>query len=367
MKKICLIFTVILLFASLVSCSDNYEPVESTAEEKTTVMTLFCEENTYEVKYELYRALFLNLKNDVDGGDSTVWTGDKKEEYIEKIDALITERVSEIYSVFHIAKKIGIDLYSDEIDNIVKDYIKASVEGGVINSTEIKGFDGDYDKYLESLREMNLNYSVQDLLYRYSIALEKIQLYYAGNLDSEEHLENAVAGEIKYTEEDIRKFYDSNECVRVIRGFFSSEIYTKQKAQQFRDEISKLNSEREVAIYIINRTTSGATDILNGELIATNNLERRYYRDVIDAAFTLSAFETGPVYEISTGYEDGYIVIYRTIKSEEYYENCYDDIVRVYIDNEIGKIIDGTTDSLANSAEKNDYLNNLNRAEISMD
>ena len=81
----------------------------------------------------------------------------------------------------------------------------------------------------------------------------------------------------------------------------------------------------------------------------------------------LTAFETGPVYEISTGYEDGYIVIYRTIKSEEYYESCYDEIVRVYVDNEIGKIIDSTSDSLFNGAAKKDYLNSLDRSEISMD
>ena len=367
MKKIYLIFTIFLLTVLLVSCSEEYEPVESTAEEKTVVMTLSYEGSTYEIKYELYRALFLNLKRDVDGGDNTVWSGDKKDEYIEKIDALIIERVSEIYSVFHIANKIGIDIYSDEFDEIVKDYIKASVEGGSINSTQIDGFGGDYDKYLESLREMNLNYSVQDLLLRYSIASEKIQLHYAGNLDTEEHIENTVTGAINYTEEDIREFYDSNDCVRVIRGFFSSEIYTKEKAEQFRDEIAKLNSEREVAIYIINRTTAGASDIINGELIATHNLERRYYKELVDGVFMLTAFETGPVYEISTGYEDGYIVIYRTIKSEEYYESCYDEIVRVYVDNEIGKIIDSTSDSLFNGAAKKDYLNSLDRSEISMD
>ena len=94
MKKltsiVLIIATLALSILSLASCTKNkYAPVESTAEEKKVVMTLSIDSDKYEVKYELYRALFLALRDEVDGGDRSVWSGENKAEYIEKIDALI--------------------------------------------------------------------------------------------------------------------------------------------------------------------------------------------------------------------------------------------------------------------------------------
>ena len=56
-KLICALLTVAMLLA-LISCGD-YEPVPSTADEARTVMTFRIEGEKYELKYELYRCLFL--------------------------------------------------------------------------------------------------------------------------------------------------------------------------------------------------------------------------------------------------------------------------------------------------------------------
>ena len=92
------VIAVLLIVASLLSLfgckKEKYPPVESTEEENKIVMRLQYQDKTYEVKYELYRAFFLNYKSQVDGGDESVWSGDNKAEYINKINELITAKIS---------------------------------------------------------------------------------------------------------------------------------------------------------------------------------------------------------------------------------------------------------------------------------
>ena len=122
MKKILALFLLISTLFTMISCSKGkYEPVESTEEEKRTVMTMQIDGDEYEVKYELYRALFLNYKSSVDGGDSSVWSGDNKAQYVEKIDAMILDRITEIYSAFAICKRIGFDVYSKDVEKKINE------------------------------------------------------------------------------------------------------------------------------------------------------------------------------------------------------------------------------------------------------
>ena len=116
---------------TLVSCGDDgYEPVESTAEERRVIMRLTVNGRTYDVKYELYRALFLNYKAQVDGGDASVWSGPDKAAYVERINNIITDRVCEIYSAFALCDELDIDLDSSSVDEQIDEYIRHSVEGG---------------------------------------------------------------------------------------------------------------------------------------------------------------------------------------------------------------------------------------------
>ena len=95
MKKIIAFILLAASLFTLASCGDeDYPPVESSAVEAQVVMTIEFEEKKYDVKYELYRALFLSLRKSVDGGDASVWTGDNKSEYIGKIDAIIKKRIA---------------------------------------------------------------------------------------------------------------------------------------------------------------------------------------------------------------------------------------------------------------------------------
>ncbi len=358
MKKIICLILMLAFVLSLASCGGEkyYEPVESTDEESRVVMTIEYEDKSYEIKYELYRALFLTLKSEVDGGDSSVWTGDAKDEYIERIDALINDRIAEIYSAFHIADKIGVDVFSKSYEKQIKKYIKASVDGGYAGASKLEGYGGDYSKYLDSLKEKNLNYSVSVLMIRYSLALSAINDYYAGSQD------NSNIGNIQYTKEDIEEFYRSYDCVRVFRLLLPFENYSKERAEEIRNDIAEKNGDEEVFLEMIKYTLGYDLEFL----IARHSLNKNYYGEMTDAAFALENFTTSDVIELKAGTENGYVIIYRSIKSDDYFGDCYDEVAYTYVQNEIGKILDEAAEAIGDAIVNDTYLNELDRSEISM-
>ena len=364
MKKIIGILLLISLVLSLVSCGGDYPPVQSTSDDLKTVFEINYEGEKYEIKYELYRALFISFKESVDKGDGSVWSGDKKDEYINAIDALILDYASDIYASFHLCKKIGIDVYSSDFEEKIKEYIKIGVEGGEIDGNLFIGYDGNYDEYLKSLEKIGVNYSVQTLLLRYSLAIDAINEYYIGNIDGNNLQSGATIGAIKYTESDVKDFYQSNQCVRVIYAFLSSDAYDESRALEIRNEIAKKTNDEAVQNYIIGHTTLGASDVKNGMLISEYSLDSRYYGEIVKGAFALSLFETSPVFKFSSYNENGYVVMYKTIKDDEFFSNNYNDIVYIYLNNEIGKMLNLTKTAIIEGASATDYLSSIERDSI---
>ena len=120
MKRILSLILVLASLLTLASCGNKYKPVPSTEEESRVVMTLSLDGKKYDVKYELYRAMFLNYRSDVDGGDSSVWSGENKDEYIARIHEMIVARVTDIYATLHHAGTIGIDVYSKSVNSKIE-------------------------------------------------------------------------------------------------------------------------------------------------------------------------------------------------------------------------------------------------------
>ena len=112
MKKIISLLIIISALLSLVSCGAKYPPVESTQQEATVLFTLTADGVSYDVKYELYRALFLAHKGEVDGGDESVWSGELRDEYVEKINEIIIPKIADIYATIRLAEKIGVNFNS---------------------------------------------------------------------------------------------------------------------------------------------------------------------------------------------------------------------------------------------------------------
>ena len=378
-KLIALILAIASLFA-LCSCRKNkansYDPVPSTAEEATTVMTLQLDGNTYEVKCELYRALFLNYKSTVDGGDSSVWSGENKAEYIAKIDSMILDRVTEIYAAFAICKRIGFDIYSQSVENQIKENVRISVEGGSFNGSAVVGY-GSYEAYLAALKAANLNYSVQALLFRYAIATEAINSYYIGTIDPNDVNADMVIGNMTHTKEDVRAFYFSDNCVRVLRASFPKAIsyHPAEDAQKLKDKLTTAaNSvytleEKDQKVFIAimqsGRYTS-SSEVENGYVLGRYNLERSYYKAMTDAAFALETGEVSDYIDLITDVENSYYVLYKATKSDEHFENDYENIRYVYLSNIVGEIIYGAADSLRSTVSYSSFLNSINHSAIKM-
>lgn len=364
MKKIISLFLVVILASCVfTSCDGYYRPRESSEKESETVIKLSFANEVYEVKYELYRALFLSLKSEVDGGNEGVWQGEEKDKYVRIIDELIFERLTDIYAVFSLAKAIGVNVYSDKYDESVLEIVKASVDGGIIAGTEYRGFDGDYEAYLDSLREMNLNYSVQDLMIRYALAIDDIFYYYGGNIEND-----ATTGALNYTREDVLSFYNSDDCVRVYQLYLSKykTSFTKENTTALRDRIAEKGSEAEVVATMIGSSTYG-DNIKDGIIIGKYNLDEFYYKDLTNAAFSLGIFETSPVIEISSAFDEGYFILYRTTKTNEHFEKCYDDIAEIYVEEVLGKMISDRATALLTNLEKTEGYSKLDHSKISME
>lgn len=378
MKKIIAILLVLTSLFALASCKKDkeYPPVESSEEEARVVMTLSIDGKNYDVKYELYRAFFLTYKSEVDGKDESVWTGDKKDEYVAKIDAIILDRIAEIYAAFAICDRIGFDIYSKDVEKKIKENIRISVEGGSYGNSAIEGFES-YDDYLASLKAINLNYSVQTLLFRYAIAVDAIDTYYIGTASSDDVDINLTVGKIEYTKEDVKEFYDSDECVRVLRASFQKHIsYTPlEKAENLKSALENAAASKDtleemeeavVTAIMGNGLYSNAAEIREGYVIGKYNLERSYYGDMTDAAFALEIGEVSAPVEVVTDVEDAYYVLYRSYKSNEHFEENYDSIKYIYLMNCVGEISHGVAEELKSSASYTDYLKNINHSEIRM-
>ena len=362
MKKLISIIMILATLLGLTSCN-KYKPVPSTEEEARVVMTLNLDGEEYEVKYELYRAMFLAYKPFVDGGDSSVWSGANSTEYVAKIQTMIISRITDIYAALHHAKKLGIDLYSKDVKNQIKDYVKVSVEGGVYNGEAIIGY-GDYDSYLKSLASMGMNYSVSELLYRYNIAIDLIREHYAGTLN--DFGTAYEGGVLQYTREDIEAFYFGDDSVRYMSAFIQSE-YPDAASRAAIVRISMqahAGDDDKVAATIIGNTISSATDVTHGTLIGRYNLDEENYGDITKAAFSTPTGSVSEVIEVYTGAAAGFYVLYPIAKTAEHLDENYAEIALTYVENEMGRQLESVQAALTESIGVTDVFNSIDHANI---
>ena len=377
MKKIIALMLALATLFCLVACKNKkYDPVDSTEEEAKTVMTLKIDGHSYDVKYELYRAFFLTYKNQIDGGNPDVWSGDDKDLYVDRINALALERIAEIYAAFAICERIGFDVYSKDVNKKINENIKISVEGGSYGGSTVEGYDS-YEDYLAALKGMNLNYSVQTLLFRYAIAVDAIDAYYIGTATPEDVNYDITIGAIEYTKDTIKNFYFSDACARVLRTSFQKGIsYTPlDKANSLKNKLEAAAAskdtleEKETAVFTAimgAELYSNAAEIKSGYVIGKYNLDPGYYKDMTDAAFSIAEGEVSNPISIVTDVEDSYYILYRSYKSEAHFEENYDAIRYVYLTNYVGEISHGVAEELKASVTYTDFLLNINHSEIGM-
>lgn len=365
MKKAVAVLLIIITILSLFSCGAKYEPVPSSEEESRVVFTLKIGEEKYDVKYELYRTFFLNYRSDVDGGDPSVWTGEERDAAIARINELILDRISSVYAAFSHAKSIGIDPYSSDVNSAISEAVRIGVEG---NSADIKGH-GDYESYLAALKKMNMNYSVSELLLRYSLTLDAISEYYGGKVDS---VLGQMPGQFEVTDEAVEEYYYSDECVRIMRLFFAKGIKTDAELQTYRADLENCSTPLDAALYIINTGCPvPPTELIKekaaaGTTIGKYELDPAFYSEYTEAAFALDSGKVSDIVNIS-GQKAASHLILKLEKDTEHFELCKDEIKASYISNELGKRIHETKVTLIDSVDYTDVYSSLDHSKISMD
>lgn len=377
MKKLIALALLLASLFALSGCRNKdkyYEPVESTKEEATTVMTLKYGKKTYEVKYELYRALFLTYRDEVSGGDNSVWQGPNKDEYIEKIQARILERVADIYSAIALADELGLKPYSNDVEKEIKEYVKISVDGGAKGDTTFDGY-GDYDAYLASLKALYLNYSAQALIFRYAIVSDMVDKYYMGELTEDQiasGVEGNPEGKLSYTKENVLEFYNSDKSVRILRTFVSEDMDLNPEARAERVREAILNAswggEEAVRYAMIDQgSTTAVPELEAGYVMGMYNLSGTYYEEMAREAFALEDGGVSEVIRVHDGERMSYYILYRAPKSNEHFEENYPSIAYVYLRNEIGKKYEHCAADLKANVSYTDFLKNLDHSGISMD
>ena len=367
-KRISLILVSALLVLALAGCAGgNYYPeIESSEEEKQVLITLSLDGESYDVRYELYRTLFLTYKSEIDGGNAAVWESADSAEYVKRINALIIERCAHIYSIIHLAEKCGLSPYSAAVDNKIRDYVKYSVDGYAEGDLTASGFGGDYDAYLKSLADVYMNYSVQALMFRYAIAYDSLMLYYYGNVDAENPTADMQSGAIEVSDEKLEAYYASDDSARVLLATINAEYFSKERAEELRTAINSKIGDTAVSHYIIGSTGTSEYDAINGMLLGKNTLDYGLSDELASAAHALSLGETSEVIEYEKDGIPYYYILYRVAKTDEYFDTCKADVRESYVSNVVGSIISATAGSLEESATLTDAMGALDHSKISM-
>ncbi len=348
---------------SISSCKKKYERADSTEEEARVVMSLTVGDEVYEVRYELYRTLFLTYRAVVDKGSSDVWTGEDSEKYVDEINDMIIKRLSGIFSVFELARRIGFDPYSDEAEDEIDEMIRISVEGGSRDGVEYGGYGGDYDAYRAALKSMYHNDSTSVLMLRYELAREAVYQYYLGN---------GADGAIEYTESDIETYYYSDSAARILKTYITEGVSydTEARAESVKEALKQAAASGETAVraVMIDRgTPTAAGELERGVVIGRHSLGDEYL-DIAEATFSLGVGEVSDVVYIYTANEGGrYYIIYRAEKTDDFLRDNYGEVVTAFLYDSVGKMLGDISTLLNDGVRYADGYAQIEHSAISMD
>lgn len=282
-----MLLAVLLTLLALSGCEKSYKEARSSLSERRVI----AHAGDYEVRYELFRALFLNYKSSVDGGDNRVWTGPEANVYFERAKALCEEAMRSIFGTFAFAKSMGIDPYSEEADRRVAEYVKATIEGGFVNGNYIEGFGGSVSDYRKSLEERHMTDAVNRLLFRYSICNTMLYEYYTDTFGG---------GTIQTDGDTIRAFYNSDACVRltwiaVPKNTVLTESQSEALANAKRSDLIACATMAEKLQYVAFHNLQAAG--MDKGVFMTEATCDADYKAVLTEAMTLQAGEVGQVVE----------------------------------------------------------------------
>ena len=348
MKKIVSILCLIALCLSLFACGESeYPPVESTEREAEELFRFSAGGETWRVRYELYRTFYLTYRSEYPE------TMSAEEE--RALEDRVLSRIYAIYATLALCKEYGVDPYSKQMDEKIEQFIRISVEGGYIDANPIEGC-GSYEEYLESLRELYLNYEVQTLIFRYNLAVNAI----AEQFPEVEGVQQGV------THDEVRAFYNAETTRRYLSLYLPANSFTEERAKQIRDTIAALEGESAVGAKMIQYSALAAEEILAGQIITPSHLDTSLYGDLSKAAQALESGETTEPIAVYNNQNQGYFILWAAEKSDEHLNESFDAIAHEYINDKIGRDLDAIIAELSGSIVYTDAYEHLDRASISM-
>ena len=271
----------------LTGCSGGYREERSSRKDREIVAKI----GKFEIKYELVRALFHTVKGDVDGGDETLWTSDKADEYFAQAMKKVEEYLLSIYGTFAYAKSIGIDPYGREIDKMIDAYVKTDIDGGYINGTQIQGY-GSKDAYLETLAKYYYTDSANRMMYRYTAVTSKIHDYYT---------QTFADGSISINETVLREFLLGPDVIHVHwvqrekTAEFTDEQWDTHMEEEVRAELLKYQGSVEVLDAVRRLTIYLPEGNMQNGFYLTQNTTGPQYQHLIEVAKWLSPYEVSEV------------------------------------------------------------------------
>lgn len=327
-----------VLALGLVSCG-AYKPVKSSESDAEAVATL---DGGDEVRFELVRALLVSRRKDYDGGDASKWQGDAGKALLAEALSDAMETAAEIYATFAICEENGIDPYGDKINKLVSDRISIDIDGGFLDGNFIDGY-GSKKKYLAALKELGLTDSVNRLLHRWDVCLSLLY---------EKMIENFNDGANIITREDVREFYESDDCARISWVHISIDLSKDDsmyygKANRARAALLECNTYAKMSAIVAQNTLNLSYDqIDNGFCLSANGGIGSGDRKICETAAELDHLEISEIIETDLGL---YILIGLN-KSASYFDDHYEEIHDLALENRLYDSIDDKAEQMLESA-----------------
>lgn len=355
MKRMTVRLTALLLLAvlslALVSCGE-YKPVKSSDSDARVIATFEGEE----VRFELVRALLLAYKAEYDGGDPSSWQGEGGSALFAEALADTMEQIAEIYATFRICLENGIDPYGKEVNELVSDRVEIDIDGGILDGNFIEGY-GSKKKYLAALEERGLTDSVNRLLHRWDACLALLYEQMITDFDDGANI---------ISREEVRAFYDSEDCARISWVFISREnsaddTMYRGKAQRARAALLECHSYAEMSVIVAQNTLNLSYDqIDNGFCLATNGGIGSGDRKLCETAAELDALEISEIIETDLGL---YVLI-GLPKSATYYGEHYEEIHDLALEHRLYESIDTAKELILGAASYTDLYHALSAADF---
>ncbi len=289
-----------------VSCGTD---LSSTKEESRTVLTVA----GYDVPYEMYRyAAGMHLRDRLDVSsadaekegfsvaDATAKLSDnEKKEIADQVKADAIETLTEIYSLFAVAKQEGIDPFGEMINELTD-----------MEMTELRASYEDDEEYVETLALYNMNHSVYTLLTRYEIVSDRLYEKYVKD------------GKIDRSDEAAIEYMMGDGSARAKQILISFERHSEEEAERLAKEISATVKSQCIAEdgTVDEEKFDELTDKYGEDLFMFKNRDGYYIsrgyndREFEKAVFGMNVGEIADPVRISAGYS----IILRAPKDPEY-------------------------------------------------